>query len=168
MTQATIGFYRIAEATTRGNGLECHLVPGAFIHITETETGRPAKIYLDPQLTKPIPNSTVTADPNGVYFYYIPLNYMVTENISSAGIGKSSIPNIGINGPFVLSLTTTEQASDTLLLPAIPPAIHVCFTPTNEIAAAMTRVYVSKESNKIVIYHPSIAGATFDLIVTPY
>jgi hypothetical protein len=93
---ATTGFYRNSSVTTRGETTSLHCVPGAHIRVTETATGAPANIYSDPQMTKLISNSTVVSDLSGNYDYYIPLNYMVTENISSPG-GRITIPNIGVN-----------------------------------------------------------------------
>jgi hypothetical protein len=97
MNKATTGFYRNASVTRLGAKTELLVVPGAKIHVTETETGVNAKIYSDPQLTRLIPGSTLTADSGGNYDYYLNLNYMVTENISSPTSGRVIIPNIGIN-----------------------------------------------------------------------
>lgn len=97
MANATKGFYRTNSVTARGEHCSLLIVPGARIHCTETATGAQAKIYSDPLLLHLIPNSTVTSDQNGNYDYYIPLNYMVTENISTPSGASITIPNIGIN-----------------------------------------------------------------------
>lgn len=168
---ATTGFNRVSSAVARATyGLNLQVVPGATVFVTITATNLEANIYSDPLLTAIIPNSTVIADVNGNYNYYIPLNYMVTETISSPNSGNVIIPNIGINGPIVGSLTTTANATDVVSITGILATSHVSITPTNSVAATMSgAVYVSaKSAGSITVAHPSTAGATFDLIITPY
>lgn len=170
MSQTT-GFYRVGNVTARSTyGLNQEVQPGATIYVTVTSTGIGATIYSDPLLSAVIPNSTVTADVNGNYGYYIPLNYMVMENISSPNSGITVIPNIGINGPIVGSLTTTTATSDTFSATGILSTSHVSLTATNSTAAAMiASVYVSaKSAGSITVSHTGTAGATFDVIITPY
>ena len=174
MAFATVGFNRVSNAVARATyGLNLQVVPGANIYVTVTSSNIGATIYSDPLLSAVIPNSTVTADVNGNYSYYMPLNYMVTETISSPNSGDVVIPNIGINGPIVGSLTTTSNATDTVSITGILAGSHVTLQPTNSTAAAMIYaspgVYVSaKAAGSITITHPTTAGATFDLIITPY
>ena len=170
-TLVTTGWYRQANVTARSTyGLNLQVTPGASIYVTNTSNNLAANIYSDPLLTALIPNSIVTADVNGNYAYYLPLNSLVTENISSPNSGTSVIPNIGIAGIIVGSLTTTNATTDTFTATGIISTCHVQLTPTNSSAATMyTSTYVSaKNSGNIVITHPATAGGTFDIFVTPY
>lgn len=168
---ATTGFYRTSNVYSRiTDGLNSQVVPGAVVVVTVTSTGLAAVIYSDPLLTQAITNSTVYADVNGVYGYYLSLNYMVTETISSPSLGSVVIPNIGINGPIVGTLTTTGAASDVVSITGILSTSHVTLQPTNASAATMfASTYVSSKSvGSITVTHPATSGATFDLIITPY
>ena len=167
----TTGFYRVSNVTARMyGGVGQQVVPGASIYVTETATDLAATIYSDPVLTAPIDGSVVVTDVLGGYSYYIPLNYMVSETISAPNGGSITIPNIGINGPLVGTLTTTAAASDTVSITGILATSHVSLAPTNAAAAAMSGlIYVSaKAAGSVTITHPVTAGATFDLIITPY
>ena len=171
MAFATTGWYRQANVTARSTyGLNQQVVPGASVYVTVTSTNLAATIYSDPLLTATIVNSTVTADVNGNYQYYIPLNYLVTETISSPNQGNVVIPNIGIAGPIIGTLTTTSATSDTFTATGITATSHVSLTPTNSTAATMiASVYVSaKSAGSITVSHTGTPGATFDVIVTPY
>lgn len=168
---ATTGFYRTSNVYSRAtDSLDAQVVPGATIVVTVTSTDVAATIYSDPLLSETIPNSTLYADTGGLYEYYIPLNYMVTETISSPNLGSIVIPNVGMNGPIVGSLTTSSGTSDIILIPGILPTSHVSLQATNTSAAEMlTSVYISaKSTGSITVTHPATAGATFDLIITPY
>lgn len=168
---ATTGFYRTSNVYSRAtDSLNSQVVPGATIVVTVTDTNVAATIYFDPLLSQPIANSTVFADVNGLYAYYIPLNYMVTETISSPNLGSVVIPNIGINGPIAGSLTTSAATSDVISIAGILPTSHVYLQATNAAGATMiTSTYVSsKSAGSITVTHPATAGATFDVIVTPY
>lgn len=169
-TFATTGFYRVNNVTSLAYGtITQQVVPGATVYVTTTAGNVAATIYSDPLLSAPITNSTVTTDIYGNYSYYIPLNYMVSENISAPGGGTIIIPNVGINGPIVGILTTTASSSDTLSITGIESTSHVSLTATNSSAAAMiASVYVTKSTGSITVFHPSTSGATFDVIVTPY
>lgn len=98
--QATTGYHRVQTALARApqGGVTANVVPNAKITVTNTATGLAATIYSDPLLTARITPSVVTADSSGNYSYYIPLNYCVTETISSPGQGTKTTPNICING----------------------------------------------------------------------
>ena len=169
---ATTGFNRVSNVTSRGlYGLNQQIVPLANIYVTVTATNLGATIYSDPLLSALITNSTVTADQNGNYSYYLPLNYMVTETISSPELSSAIvIPNVGINGPIVGSLTTSSATADTVSITGILSTSHASLQPTNASAATMlTSTYVSsKAAGSITITHPATAGATFDVIITPY
>ena len=168
---ATTGFYRTSNVYSRiTDGLNSQVVPGAVVVVTVSSTGLAAVIYSDPLLTQAIPNSTVYADVNGGYGYYLPLNYMVTETISSPSLGGIVIPNIGINGPIVGTLTTTNATSDVISITGILATSHVSLQPTNAAAATMfTSTYVSsKAAGSITVTHPATSGATFDVMITPY
>ena len=171
MAFSTTGFNRVSNAVARATyGLNLQVIPGANIYVTVTSSNLGATIYSDALLSAVIPNSTVTADVNGNYSYYMPLNCMVTETISSPNSGDVIIPNIGINGPIVGSLTTTANTTDTVSITGVLATSHVSITPTNATAATIFGgVYVSaKAAGSITITHPATAGATFDLIITPY
>lgn len=168
---ATTGFYRTSNVYSQiTDGIISQVVPGAVIVVSVTSTGLAATIYSDPLLTLTIPNSTVYADVTGAYSYYIPLNYMVTETISSPNLGSVVIPNIGINGPIVGTLTTTNAVSDVVSATGILATSHVSLQPTNAAAATMfSSTYVSsKTAGSITVAHPATANATFDVIITPY
>jgi hypothetical protein len=93
--QVTTGFHRTNQLLARSpQGVTANVVPNGTIYVVSTATNTPATIYSDPLLTIPIANSIVTTDTNGNYGYYAPLNYCVTEQVSSAGQGAYSIPNI--------------------------------------------------------------------------
>lgn len=170
MATTTVGWHRISNVVTRSNfGAEQVVVPGATIYVTLTSSGAAATIYSDPSLSVAIHGSVVTADVNGNYDYYIPLNYNVTESISSANGSLLTISNLAQNGPLVTTLTTTSASSDTVTLAGTKTTSHVAITATNSAAAAMiASVYVTKTTGSITVYHPVSSGATFDIIVTPY
>jgi hypothetical protein len=151
-------------------GVEQQTVPGASIYVTLTSTGAMATIYSDPGLSIPISGGLITADVTGAYDYYIPLNYSVTETISSPAGALLTIANIVANGPLVTTLTTSGNATDTVSLAGILSTSHVSLQPTNSSAAAMlTSTYVSaKTAGSITVTHPATSGATFDIIITPY
>ena len=168
---ATTGFYRVANVAARQYGTVLQqVVPGASVYVTVTTSNLGANIYSDPLLSALIPNSTVVADVNGNYSYYLPLNYMVTETISSPSGSVVVIPNVGINGPIVGTLTTTSGSSDVISVTGVLSTSHVSLTPTNSAAATMiASVYVSaKSSGSITVSHSGTSGATFDVIITPY
>jgi hypothetical protein len=96
--QATTGFHRTAVALSRATqGVTAQVVPNAKITVTNTSTGAAATIYSDAALSSQITPSVVTADNSGNYGYYLPLNYCVTETITSPGQGTQVIPNICVN-----------------------------------------------------------------------
>ena len=171
MGVVTTGFHRVGNVTTRGpQGVELQAVPGAQVYVTLTSTGAAAVIYSDPALSIAITGSLVTADVYGNYDYYLPLNYSVTETISSPSGALLTIVNVVQNGPLVTSLTTTAAATDTVTLAGILATSHVVLQPTNAAAATMyTSTYVSaKAAGSITVTHPVTSGATFDIIITPY
>ena len=171
MGVVTTGFHRISNVTTRGpQGVELQSVPGASVYVTLTSTGAEATIYSDPALSIAITGSLVTADVQGNFDYYIPLNYSVTETISSPSGAPLTIVNVVQNGPLVTSLTTTAAATDTVTLAGITATSHAFLQPTNSGAAAMlSSTYVSaKAAGNITVTHPVSAGAEFDVIITPY
>lgn len=171
MALATTGYYRYNTVLSRATaGLAAQIVPLAQILVTITSTGALAVIYEDPLLTIPISGGSVTADIYGNYAYYLPLNYMVTETISSPAGSLVVINNVGINGPIVGSLTTTNATSDVVSITGILSTSHVSLQATNSSAAGMAAsVYVSaKSAGQITVTHPATAGATFDIIITPY
>jgi hypothetical protein len=152
------------------SGVGSLVVPYASVYVTLTSSGAAAVIYSDPALSITIPGSVVTADQDGNYNYFVPLNYNVTENISSASGSLYTISNISNNGPLVTTLTTTANATDTVTLVGVISTSHVFLQPTNSTAATMlTSTYVSSVSaGQFVVTHPSTAGATFNVLVTPY
>jgi hypothetical protein len=171
MGVVTTGFHRISSVTTRAPfAVELQAVPGASIYVTLTSTGAAATIYSDAALSIAIPGSLVTADVLGNYDYYIPLNYSVTETISSPSGSLMTITNVVQNGPLVTSFTTTAATTDTVTLAGVPATSHAILQPTNSVAATMlTSTYVSaKAAGSITVTHPVSAGATFDIIITPY
>jgi len=174
MAFATTGFYRESTVTSLASGtITQQVVPGATIYVTTTAGNVAASIYSDPLLSAVIPNSTVVSDIDGNYSYYIPLNYMVTETISAPYLGTLIIPNVGINGPIVGTLTTTAASSDPVSITGVLSTSHVSLQATNAAAATMVLtspgVYVSaKSAGSITVTHPTTAGATFDVIITPY
>lgn len=96
---ATTGFHRVSQVIARANtGVTATVVPYASVYITNQSTGALATIYSDPLLSVQIASGMVTADANGNYSYYIPLNYCVHESISSPGQGSFGIDNICVNG----------------------------------------------------------------------
>src|SRR5580658_6845958 len=93
----TTGFYRFNTVLSRATaGLAAQIVPLAQILVTIQSSGAEAVIYQDPALSIPITGGIVTADIFGNYGYYLPLNYMVTETISSPGGALVTINNVGI------------------------------------------------------------------------
>lgn len=121
--QATTGYHRISQALARANtGVTAQVVPYANVFMTNTSTGAVAVIYSDPLLSVQITSGTVTADAQGNYDYYIPLNYCVNENTSSPGQGSKSVQNVCSNsGPS----NVTGQVIDTLSLNTDGVATHV-------------------------------------------
>jgi hypothetical protein len=98
MGTATTGFHRFSNVTARAPySTTQEVVPGATIYVTLTTTGAGAVIYSDPGLSVVIPGSLITADPSGWYEYYIPLNYNVTETITSVSGLNFTITNIVSN-----------------------------------------------------------------------
>ncbi len=171
MGLVTTGYHRISNVVTRGPfGVEQQAVPGATILVTLTSTGGVATIYSDPLMSITITGALITADTQGNYDYYIPLNYNVTETISAPNGGLITLINVVQNGPLVGSLTTTAATSDTVSIVGITASSHVALQPTNATAATMlTSTYVSaKSAGSITVTHPVTASATFDVIVTPY
>ena len=167
----TAGFHRISSVTARvpySVGLQ--VVPGATILVTATATGTEATIYSDPGMSIQIPGALLFADQDGAYDYYAPLNYCMTEIVSAPNGGVVITTNIVQNGPIVGSLTTTAAASDVVSIAGILSTSHVSLTATNSAAAGMiASTYVSaKTAGSITITHPVSAGATFDLLITPY
>lgn len=97
--QTTAGYHRVSKVLARApQTVTAQVVPYATVSITSTATGAAAVIYSDPGLSVQISPAVVTADASGNYSYYLPLNYMVTETISSPGQGSVVIPNVGENG----------------------------------------------------------------------
>lgn len=96
LSQATTGLARQSQVLSRANGsVSAQIVPYATVVVTNTASpSTPATIYSDPLLTSRITPAVVTADSSGNYSYYIPLNYCVTETITSPGQGSKTIPNI--------------------------------------------------------------------------
>ena len=167
----TTGWQRIGNVTTRGpQGVELQSVPGASIYVTLTSTGAAAVIYSDPALSIAITGSMVTADTQGNYNYFVPLNYNVTETISSPSGSLLTISNVVANGPLVTTFTTTANTTDVVTLNGILSTSHVFLQPTNAAAATMyTSTYVSnKIAGSITVTHPATASATFDILITPY
>ena len=103
--QATSGYSRFSQVLARApQGVGAQIVPYATISVTTSSTGVAATIYSDPGLTDQIIPPVLTADGNGMYQYYIPMNYMVTETISSPNQGSFVLPNIGENTEETLNL----------------------------------------------------------------
>ena len=103
--QATSGYSRFGQVLARApQGVGAQIVPYATISVTTSATGVAATIYSDPGLTDQIIPPVLTADGNGMYQYYIPMNYMVTETISSPNQGSFVLPNIGENTEETLNL----------------------------------------------------------------
>jgi hypothetical protein len=170
-TAVTTGFHRIGNVTTRApQGIYQQAVPGASVYVTATSTGVGATIYSDPELSVSISGSLLTADETGAYDYYIPLNYSVTETVSSPNNGLVVLSNVVQNGPLVGVLTTTANTTDTVSIAGILSTSHVAMQPTNASAATMYgSTYVSaKSAGSITVTHPATSGATFDIIITPY
>lgn len=169
---ATTGFYRVSNVYTRQtDGLNAQVTPGATVVVTVTATGLAATIYSDPLLTQTISNATVYADVNGNYSYYIPLNYMVTETISSPSQGGLVINNVGQAGPLVTSLSTTPGVTTyTISMTGITASSHVSFGPTNPAAISGNFPYVlAKTTGSLTVVTSGLAGVqTYDLIITPY
>lgn len=171
MATTTTGWHRVGEVTTRAPfGVEQQVVPGARIFVTSTATGAAATIFTDPGMSIPIPGSVVTADIYGSYDYYLPLNYCVTEKVSSPDGSLVTTTNLAHNGPLATALTTTNNVSDIVTLAGILTTSHVSLQPTNSAAASMyASTYVSsKSTGSITVTHPASAGATFDVIITTY
>jgi hypothetical protein len=98
MGVATTGYHRFSNITARAPYSTTQtVVPGATIYVTGTSTGSGATIYSDPAMSVIIPGSLITADPSGWYEYYIPLNYMVTETITSTSGLDFTLINVGSN-----------------------------------------------------------------------
>ncbi len=112
--QATTGYHRINQVLQRApqGGVDAQVVPYASIYVTSTATGLAATIYSDPLLTAPITNSTVTADQNGNYDYYIPLGQCETETITYPGGGSITNTNVCT----LISGTITGQANGVIPL----------------------------------------------------
>jgi hypothetical protein len=95
MGTPTTGFHRVNNVTQRAlYSTFQQVVPGATIYVTLTSTGSGAVIYSDPALSIVIEGSLITADPYGFYDYYIPLNYNVTETITSVSGLEIVVTNI--------------------------------------------------------------------------
>ena len=93
--QVTTGFHRVNQVFSRASGSSyVQVQPYATIFVTSTASGSAATIYSDPLLTIAIAGSVVTADANGNYNYYMPLNYCVTEAVSYPGGGTITTPNL--------------------------------------------------------------------------
>ena len=97
---ATTGYHRTGQVLARApqGGVTAQVVPYAKIAVTNTATGLAATIYSDPLLASQLTPPLLTANASGSYSYYIPLNYCVTETITSPGQGTQTISNICING----------------------------------------------------------------------
>lgn len=171
LAQSTAGYHRVGQVLARApQTVNAQVVPYASVSVSVTSTGAAAVIYSDPGLSVQITPPLVRANDKGTYDYYIALNYMVTETISSPSLGGIVIPNIGVNGPIVGTLTTTNATSDVVSIPGILTTSHVSLQPTNAAAATMfTSTYVSsKAAGSITVTHPATSGATFDVMITPY
>lgn len=92
--QVTTGFHRVNVALTRGNGVAANIVPNGTITVKSTATGLAATIYFDPLLTTQNLSATVTANSQGVYDYYISLNYCVNETLSYPGAASITTTNL--------------------------------------------------------------------------
>jgi hypothetical protein len=102
--QVTTGYHRTNQVTARATGGSNLVVqPFAKVYVTSTATNTVATIYSDPLLSVSITGATVTADANGNYSYYIPLNYCVNERVDYPGSGSVTTTNIcsygGASGP---------------------------------------------------------------------
>lgn len=96
--QTTVGYHRLGQVLSRASGGAYAVVqPNATVNVTKTSDGTMATIYSDPGLSITITGGTVTADNNGNYGYYIPLNYCVTEKVSYPTSGVITTPNICSN-----------------------------------------------------------------------
>jgi len=103
--QATSGYSRFGQVFARApQGVTAQVVPYATVSVTTSASGVAATIYSDPGLTDQITPPVITADESGMYQYYIPMNYMVTETISSPNQGSFVIPNVGENTEETLNL----------------------------------------------------------------
>jgi hypothetical protein len=173
MAIVTLGFHRVSNVTALSPlSVVLQAVPLATITVSQTGSGAAATVYSDPALSISIPNGVVTADLGGNYDYYLPLNYPVTETISSpsATSGPVTIQNIVVYGPIVASFTTTSASSDMISIPGATSTGHVMLQPTNASAASMlASTYVSVKANgSITVAHPTTSGATFDVLLTTY
>ena len=71
---------------------------------------------------------------------------------------------------LVASLTTTAATSDNVTVTDMTASGHCSLTPTNATAIGLiTLPYISaKNTNQITVTHAVTAGATFDILCTPY
>lgn len=171
MPTATTGFHRVSNVTTRASyGLDQQIVPGASILVTLSATGAAAPIYSDPGMSVAVSGSLLFADVSGSYDYFVALNSMVDETISSPNGEVLIITNIGANGAQAVSFTTSSTTFDIVAVPGALSTSHVGLTATNLIAAGMiASTYIStKSAGSITVTHPATPGGTFDLLVTPY
>lgn len=98
-SQATTGYHRVSQVLARApQNVQAQVVPYAKIAVSITPTGAAAVIYSDPGLSVQITPPVLTSDVAGNYDYYLPVNYMVTETISSPGQGNRVISNVGEQG----------------------------------------------------------------------
>jgi hypothetical protein len=110
LSQATTGYHRLNQVLARApQGVSAQVVPYAKVSVTSTATGLAATIYSDPLLTAPINPPLVTADASGNYSYYLPLNYCVSESVSSPGQGFQNMPNICSGSSGLVSSGTINQ-----------------------------------------------------------
>jgi hypothetical protein len=96
LSQATIGYHRVGQVLAKGNGVNAVVVPYATVTVTSAVDGTAAVIYSDPLLSSQISPPVITADGSGNYSYYIPINYLTTETITSPGQGSFTVSNVGI------------------------------------------------------------------------
>lgn len=111
MATVTTGFHRISNVTARAYYSTTQtVVPGAAIYVTQTSDGLEAVIYSDPGMTIQISGGLIFADPSGAYDYYIPLDYAVTEIISSPAGLLDIISNIVQNsGPLAAQTPVVNE-----------------------------------------------------------
>ena len=137
--QATTAAHRLNQVIARGRGVDAQIVPYATIRVTNSATHVAGAIFIDPGLTVPYPNSTVTADANGNYGYYFHLNVCMTEAISFAGGGSLTNTNVCVNtgggggGSGTVTIVTAPSGSWPTWL--VPTVTNAATTPSLTVAA---------------------------------
>lgn len=64
---------------------------------------------------------------------------------------------------FMATVVTTASPSDQVAVPGITESAHCLSSPTNAVAAAISRVYVTAGNSVLTLNHSPVAGGTFDL-----